>query len=191
MSDLLDLALHAAQLKRMPRSGWQIRGAPIGGQPESVAAHSYGVVFLTMLLVDLDERDLDREQALRIAVLHDLAESLVGDLPRTVSRFIPPALKHQAEETAMQEIVGMTPLAACYLADWNLYAEGTTAEAQVVKDADKLDMMLQAFLYEQAGQRNLDDFWRNVTPDRFHTATARALYATLRERRAALRRDEG
>lgn len=183
---LLTLALHAAQLKRVPRTGWQVRGAPLGGNAENVAAHSYGVVFLTMLLLDSDERPLDAERALRIAILHDLAESLLGDLPTTLSRFIPPDLKHRAEEAALQEIVAGLPIAERYAADWAAYDEGTSAEARLIKDADKLDMMLQAFLYEQAGQRNLDEFWAAITPDTFYTPTARALYTELLAKRAAL-----
>lgn len=184
MTHLLELALHAAQLKRMPRTGWQIRGAPLGGQPENVAAHSYGVVFLTMLLLDCDKRDLKREQALRMAILHDLAESLIGDLPKTISRFISVEVKHAAEEAAIEEIVGQTPMAKAYRALWKEYEAGTTAEALLVKDADKLDMMLQAYLYEQAGQRNLDEFWHHVTLASFHTPSARALFAELLTKRA-------
>ncbi|MBA3531358.1 MAG: HD family hydrolase [Ardenticatenales bacterium] len=186
MPQFLDVALHAAQLKRMPRTGWQIRGAPSGGVPENVAAHSYGVVFLTMLLLDLDERPLDHGLALRLAVLHDLAESLVGDLPVTVSRFIPPDLKHTAERAAIAEIVEPLPMAARYIEIWECYDDGSAPEAQVVKDADKLDMMIQAYMYEQAGQRNLDEFWEVVSGNAFYTEGARTLFEELLRRRAAL-----
>lgn len=186
MPHLLDLALAATQLKRVPRSGWQMRGAPLGGHPENVAAHSYGVVFLTMLILDLDPRPLDKLLALRLATLHDLAESLVGDLPATISRFIPPQHKHAAERAAMEEIVEDSPLAADYLALWEQYNRADSAEAQLVKEADKLDMMLQAFHYEQAGQRNLDEFWQNVTLATFRTPAARDLFTELLARRAVL-----
>jgi 5'-deoxynucleotidase YfbR-like HD superfamily hydrolase len=55
-----------------------------------------------------------------------------------------------------------------------------------VKDADRLDMMIQAYFYEQAGQRNLDEFWENVTSAQFHTPAACALYMDLMARREAL-----
>lgn len=183
---LLDVALHAAQLKRVPRTGWQIRGAPMGGVAENVAAHSYGVVFLTMLLLDLDERTLDAQVALRLAILHDLAESLVGDLPATVSRFISPEVKHGAERAAMEEVVAGLPVATHYLSLWELYDAGERPEARLVKEADKLDMIIQAYLYEQAGQRNLTEFWESVTLDTFESPAARQLYAELLDRRSAL-----
>ena len=190
MPHLLDVALSATQLKRVPRSGWQMRGAPLGGQAENVAAHSYGVVFLTMLLLDLDPRPLDKLAALRLATIHDLAESLVGDLPAPLSRFLPTEYKHAAERAAMEAIVADFPLAAEYLASWEAYNEGATDEARLVKEADRLDMMLQAFHYEQAGQRNLDDFWESVTLASFETEAARALFGELLARRSALLRGQ-
>lgn len=184
---LLDAALCAAQLKRTPRTGWLQRGAPLGGQVESVAEHAYGVVFLTMYLLDLDEREqLGRERAMRLAILHDLSESLVGDLPRTINRYISPEVKHEAERAALSDIVAELPMSEHYLELWDEYVAGESPEARLVKDADLLDMMIQAYFYEQAGQRNLDEFWRHVTSASFHTPCARALYMELMARREAL-----
>ena len=186
MKKLLHLALHAAQLKRIPRMGWLMRGAPLGGQPENVAAHSYGVVFLTMLLLDSHEQELDHDLALRMAVLHDLAESLIGDLPKTATHFISKEAKHAAEREAMSDILRQTPFSADYLALWQAYNAAQSAEARIVKDADKLDMMIQAYLYEQAGQRNLHDFWENCQPNAFYTVVAQSLFTELLDLRRQL-----
>lgn len=180
---MLALALHAAQLKRIPRMGWVIRGAPLGGHPENVAAHSYGVVFITLLLLDAEAEALDRERALRMAIVHDLAESLIGDLPRPLRRFIPDETKHAAEHAALEEILATYPHADALRSAWEEYHEGTSAEAKVVKDADRLDMMIQAYMYEQAGQRNLDDFWQSRYATTFNTDTATAMFADLLAKR--------
>lgn len=182
MPHLLTIALHAAQLKRTPRTGWQRRGAP----DENVAAHSFGVVFLTMLLLDAGEAVLDAEKALRMALLHDLAESLVGDLPRPVSRFIAPEIKHAAERAAFDEIVAELPQGGYYRALWEEYHQRESPEARLVKDADRLDMMIQAYLWEQQGQRNLQEFWQHTTSADFHTACARAIFMELLARRHGL-----
>lgn len=190
VDEMLELALHAARLKRVPRSGWQMRGAPLGGTPENVAAHSYGVAFLAMLLLDLDPRPLDGELTLRVALLHDLAESLLGDLPATTRRYLPREVKHAAEAAALEEILSDLPEPEHYRRLWQRYAAGEDAESRLVRDADRLDMMIQAYLYEQAGQRNLDDFWRSVTVERFDTAAARTLFASLLQRRADLQKQD-
>jgi putative hydrolase of HD superfamily len=187
LPSMLSLALHAAQMKRIPRMGWVIRGAPLGGQPENVAAHSYGVVFITLLLLDATDVPLDRERTLRMAIVHDLAESLIGDLPRPLRRFISDETKHAAEHAALNEILTSYPHADALREAWEEYHAGTSAEAQVVKDADRLDMMIQAFLYEQAGQKNLDDFWQSRYATNFNTPTATTMFTDLLAKRTEMR----
>lgn len=184
---MLSLALHAAQLKRIPRMGWVIRGAPLGGQPENVAAHSYGVVFITLLLLDAADGSVDREMTLRMAIVHDLAESLIGDLPRPLRRFISDETKYAAERAALDEILAEYPNADSLRLAWEQYHEGVSAEAQLVKDADRLDMMIQAYLYEQAGQQNLDDFWQSRYATQFNTPAATQMFADLLEKRSEMR----
>lgn len=181
---LLAFALDAAQLKRTPRTGWQLRGAPLGGVAENVAAHSFGVAFLTMLLLDY-ESVADPAHALRLALVHDLAESRLGDLPATIRRYLPPATKQQAEQAAMTDIATALPHGADYVALWQEYADAQSDSARLVKDADRLDMLLQAYLYEQAGQRNLDDFWQNEA-HAYYTTTANQIANALVALRTAL-----
>lgn len=187
---MLSLALHAAQLKRIPRMGWVIRGAPLGGQPENVAAHSYGVVFLTLLLLDSATPDLNRDLTLRMAIVHDLAESLIGDLPRPLRRFISDESKHAAEYAALNEILADAPNAESLRSAWESYHEGSSAEAQLVKDADRLDMMIQAYLYEQAGQRNLEDFWQSRYATTFNTHAATQMFTELLAKRQTIKAEK-
>lgn len=76
---ILQTLLHGNQLKRTTRTGWARRGVP---DPENVAAHSYGVAHITLILAQLLEQPLDLGRALAMAVLHDLPESLTTDIPR-------------------------------------------------------------------------------------------------------------
>ncbi len=170
--------------------GWVIRGAPLGGHPENVAAHSFGVVFITLLLLDGAERPLDNDLALRMAIVHDLAESLIGDLPRPLRRFIPDDTKHHAERTALNEILAEYPHADTLRTAWEQYHDATSPEAQLVKDADRLDMMIQAYLYEQSGQKNLDDFWQRQDVTHFNTPAATRMFAELLEKRSEMRSEK-
>ena len=60
--------LEALGLKALPRTGWVRTGVPA---PESVAAHSWGVSWLVLVLLP---PHLDRHLALAYAVLHDLPD---------------------------------------------------------------------------------------------------------------------
>src|SRR6056297_2108276 len=76
----LDALLDAYALKDERRTGWQLRGIDA---PESVAAHAWGVAYLVLALGDRfrgELPDIDLDRALRLAVVHDVAEAETGDV---------------------------------------------------------------------------------------------------------------
>lgn len=180
---LLQLLITANQLKTLPRTGWLQRGVP---GAENVAAHSFGVVLATLLLLDVVDVPLDAARALAMATLHDLPEALTSDIPSPVRRFFPQgdgAVKTHIERMALREIVADAPFAARWEAVWEELHGEDSAESRLVQDADKLDLFIQAFLYEQqTGTHRLAEFW--TVPHTFYYPAAQALYDTLRRRRA-------
>lgn len=141
----VDFFRHAARLKRISRQGWVDSGI---SNPESVADHSYSVAVMAMLLSDA--RSLDTCRVLRMALLHDLAESKVGDLtPGAMDR----SKKITLETKALKEITaGLPPsIRAEYMAIWEEYVENRTDESELVHHADKIEMALQAALYAEGG----------------------------------------
>lgn len=172
----------ANDLKQLPRTGWLLAGV---SAPESVAAHSYATALLALLLADAINADwggqgltrpLDSERVLRIALLHDLTESLLTDLPKRSAELLGREAKREAEARAAQQIFATVPDGAAYAELWAEYASGATPEAQVVRDADKLEMVHQALRYEARGQQNLDEFW--AQPQWYFAASA-SLYQRL------------
>jgi putative hydrolase of HD superfamily len=160
MNDQSLIALYRLQnrllsLKLLPRTGWLQRGIR---DPESIAEHSFGVAVLALLVGDAIPH-IDRGRLLAIALLHDLAEALTGDLPATARRLFGAEAKYAAERGAMEELLADVPQAASYLDLWDDYVQGASAEARLVKALDRLEMLSQAFAYEQAGSRALDEFW--------------------------------
>jgi 5'-deoxynucleotidase YfbR-like HD superfamily hydrolase len=75
--DLLEFLRNAGDLKMIPRTGWVQAGIK---EPESVADHSFRMTLLAMVLSD--QMGLDTEKVVRMALIHDLAESRTGDLPQ-------------------------------------------------------------------------------------------------------------
>ncbi|MCU0491976.1 MAG: HD domain-containing protein [Chloroflexaceae bacterium] len=154
-SPILTLYSRLLSLKLLPRTGWLQRGV---AQPESVAEHTFGVAALALLLGDTLP-GLDRGKLLSIALLHDMAEALMGDMPASAMRFLSRGAKKEAERQAFAELVAGLPQADEYLRLWQEYAEGSSAEARLVKQLDRLEMLVQALAYEQAGNRSLAEFW--------------------------------
>jgi len=132
---------------------------------ESVAAHSFGVAFIAMMLADRARArggQVDVERVLRMALLHDLTEARTGDLPSTIKRYFEAStLKAADEQVAREMLAGLGMLGESYLELWLDYERRGSLEARLVKAADKLDLLLQAYEYEKGGARHLQEFWEN------------------------------
>jgi putative hydrolase of HD superfamily len=165
-SQLMGLLVELVRLKTVPRMGWLLRGVR---DVESVAAHSFGVAFIAMLLADRAEArgmPVNVERVLRMALLHDLPEVRTGDLPNTIKQYFESSALKTADERIATEI--LTKLGAPgkkYLEVWLDYEDRASLEARLVKAADKLDLLLQAYEYEKGGARNLQEFWESAEDD--------------------------
>jgi putative hydrolase of HD superfamily len=163
---ILRLLVESVRLKSVPRLGWLLRGIR---DVESVAAHTYGVAFVAMLLGDLARArgvTVDIERVLRMALLHDLVEARIGDLPGTIKSYFDPGTLRKAEERVAGEMLNpLGPLGQDWYGVWLEYEERQTLEARLVKAADKLDLLLQAGEYEKGGALSLDEFWVNAEAD--------------------------
>ncbi|MGQ9548946.1 MAG: HD domain-containing protein [Roseiflexus sp.] len=153
------LAEHIVALKLLPRVGWLQRGI---ASPESVAEHSFGMAVLALMFSAADD-SVDRERVLAMALVHDIAEALLGDLPFSARRLIGDVVKRDAERRAMIELCATLPGGERLIHLWDEYAAGVTREARLVKALDRVEMLVQALAYERAGNRLLDEFWIDAT----------------------------
>jgi putative hydrolases of HD superfamily len=184
---LIDLFIETTTLKRLPRTGWGMRGV---AHVESVADHSFGVAFMALILAhalneapaspDAGELSLDVEKVLVMALLHDLAEVRLTDLPSTAVRLIPREVKSQAEASAMADLLAPLPQIAHLRTLWHEFEDQTSPEGRLVRDADKLEMMVQCLRYEQAGSRGLEEFWQAMDHHAWHYGLSAELYARLK-----------
>ena len=146
---LLDFFYLVSELKKVPRKGW-INKVGIK-HPESVADHSYGTAIMAMVLSD--SKKLDTEKILKMALLHDVAESITGDfMPEEISK----ENKKTSENDAMKEIFSKLPtnLAEQYDKVWQEYTQANTKESLLLHEIDKLEMAIQATKYSSEGFSN-------------------------------------
>lgn len=169
-------------LKKLRRTGWCLRGIRDG---ESLADHCFGVVFLTWFLGrHLAVGSLDIDRAVSLAIIHEIGECRIGDVPFPALRYL--SEKSAAEQMAVADM--MTDLGPTGELTVGLFAEfeaGGSLEARFVRAVDKLEMLFTAAHYEKTGYRALGDFWQNpATFKVFADFPALAAIAErLRERR--------
>ena len=158
--------LRCGGLKREKRTGWlrHLQAA----QVESVADHSHRVALASLLLCTGDGAargggaDVGARAAL-IGLVHDLAEAVTGDTVSLGQTAAEKAAKHQEEARVMAAFTrGLAPhpSAGVFEELWGEYEGAASPAARAVKDADKLEMMLQALEYETAHPPlRLDSFY--------------------------------
>ncbi len=148
---MIALYFQFTQLKQLYRQGWLQAGVD-REKCETVAEHSLGVVLLTALLGQrmkgVDGFDL--EKAMFMALFHDFGEIYAGDF--TPLDEISPEKKHALELDAMQRVFNGLGESEYILSLWEEFETGKTVEARMVKELDRLEMGLQASVYQQAGQ---------------------------------------
>ncbi|CAN6482496.1 unnamed protein product [Victoria cruziana] len=109
--------------------------------------------------------------------------AIVGDI--APSDGIPKAEKSRREREALEHMCKL--LGGGSRADelselWMEYEENSTLEAKLVKDFDKVEMILQALEYETEQGRNLEEFFES-TAGKFQTDVGKAWAAEIVSRR--------
>jgi putative hydrolase of HD superfamily len=157
-------------LKSLKRAGWIDRGVPVE-LAESVAEHSFQTALIAWLAAS-DDPTLDRDRVLKLALVHDLPEALMGDMTPYAANEVPdgsadPVARHAflnrrqtrsaarsaekraAESEATSTLLGFLQGNARHelAALFREIDEGSTAEARFVKQADKLETWLQSKAY--------------------------------------------
>lgn len=152
-SDILDFLLIAGRLKNIPRTGWVISGIT---DPETVASHSFRVALISMLLSDYFS-DINKEKVLRIALIHDLNESIIGDIPLSAKDNV------QIDEKKIfsEDIPIPAEIKERMVNDFAEFEDRTSTEGMIVRAADKIDLLLQAYEYEKNRGVRLNSFWEN------------------------------
>lgn len=143
------------KLKDVKRKGWVEAGVKA---PESVADHTCSVA-LIVLFSAIRQEGIDLERALTMALIHDLAESAVGDI--TPADRVPRRVKQKKERKAFESL--LAPLEEDWQKEllmlWEELVEGKTPEARLVLDADIFERTVQAKIYKDRGE-DVDRFFK-------------------------------
>jgi len=143
---ILNFFYTSSNLKKIPRQGW-IDKLSIN-HPESVADHTFSMAIIGMILSDLEK--YNTEKILKMILLHDLAESITGDItPDKITN----QNKILLENNTMEKIIGDMPqsLQKHYQELWEDYQNKKSEEAKFVHQLDKFEMALQAKIYSKDG----------------------------------------
>ncbi|KAM0510401.1 hypothetical protein D7B24_002314 [Verticillium nonalfalfae] len=146
------------RLKTTKREGWRRFGIARG---ESIADHMYRMSLITLLAPPALAPRLDLARCMKMALIHDMAESLVGDI--TPVDGVPKPEKNRREADTMDHITDGL-LGGVYgglpgreiRAIWQEYEDAQTIDSLFVHDVDKMELLLQMVEYERRGEGRVD-----------------------------------
>ncbi|CAC9887251.1 hypothetical protein D6C90_07223 [Aureobasidium pullulans] len=146
------------RLKTTKREGWRRFGINHG---ESISDHMYRMSIITMLCPPSLSSRLDVPRCTRMALIHDMAEALVGDI--TPVDGVPKSEKNRREADTMDYIcsdllgkVGGGLSGQEMRAVWQEYEDSQTLESKFVHDVDKIELLLQMMEYERSHEGRID-----------------------------------
>jgi putative hydrolase of HD superfamily len=128
----LDFLYQLGSLRHVQRSWRQYFGTDVATDLE----HTMRVAFIALMLAER-EGGADDEVILKMALIHDLAESLTGDLTPIQKKYV-----SIDEKKAVHDMFAGTSLAG-YSKILDRYLERTCKESQIVKDADRIDVDIE------------------------------------------------
>ena len=151
-------------LKKIPRTGYQF----LGTGNESVADHSFRVAVIAYMLAR-NEPKADVQKAVLMSLFHDFHEARTGDHNYVNKKYVTvdetKALDDLAEKLPFgQEIVSLTD-------EFNALE---TIEAQISRDADHLDFILELKRQQDLGNRSATD-WLKYAVKRLITDFAKEM----------------
>lgn len=160
------------RLKRIPRSGW-ISYRISKNDIESVASHSYSVAALGLIMSELiraKKQKVNVEKVLKMALLHDISETLTFDISKAYLRYLGrrgSQLRTQLERKAVSKILSglqSEQLARSFETTLDEYKVSKSLEAEIVHCADAVDLLLQIIEYERMGysKATLDPIWKET-----------------------------
>ena len=171
---LIQVYFEFSHLKTLFRQGW-LRAGISKEQCETVAEHTLGVTLLALFLADECVPELDKTKLMWMGLLHDFGEIYAGDIvPGKMSL----ENKHELERQSVERVFSKLPGGSEYLAIWEEFEAGQTQEARFMKEVDRLEMGLQASVYEHEKLADLSVFFES-TDKALTTSSLRGILAAI------------
>ncbi len=172
MSRNLEFLFEVGCLRHIQRTWRQFLGINF----ENLSDHILRVIWISLVIAQ-EEGVKDTGKLVKMALVHDLAESRSVDVHYVSRQF---ADRHEHE--AIQETLAETNIGAEFLALWEETEQKKTLEAQIVKDADNLDVDLELAEQKALGVQLSTDFApmrSHVGKTKLYTETAKKMWQEI------------
>lgn len=170
----IEFLFEVGSMGNMPR-GWRQH---LAMDCASNLEHSFRVALIALMLAR-KEGVKDEEKVLKMALLHDLAETRTSDLS-----YVQKVYGTMDEDRALADLFAGTVLEYLRESVIKEYEERKSPESRIVKDADNLDIDIELKELEERGSK-LREKWkamrRYVRDEKLYTRSAKELWDALQD----------
>lgn len=128
----------------------------LGPNYANLAEHHLRVIWLAMILAKMEKKKVNMENIIKMALVHDIAESRTGDV-----HYISRQYTKRDEEKAARDMLKDTALEKEMLPAWHEYETRKTLESKIVKDADWLDIDFEIREQKAMGRAHMEAWDEN------------------------------
>jgi len=163
LKNLANFFHEAGTLKRMVRNSYQTLGS--GG--ETIAEHLFRCALIGYCLAKIERAN--EEKVMKMCLLHDICETRTGDFNFVHSRYVRAYEKEARRDQAKGISIGEEMIELM-----EEFEGEKSREAQLAKDADVLEQLLQEKEYYELGNQQAL-LWMEYSASRLKTGLAKQL----------------
>ncbi len=164
MEKIINFLFEVGMLKKTPRTGYQF----LGSGKETVAAHSFRTAVIGYVLATQNS-NADLKKVVLMTLFHDLPEARTGDHNYVNKKYV-----EVDEKRALEDQVGALVFGKEILDLAAEFNRGKTLEAQLARDADQIDLILELKEQLDIGNSYAKD-WLEFAIKRLLTDTAKQM----------------
>ena len=170
MKRIVEFLFEIGMLKKSPRTGYQF----LGTGKESVADHSFRTAVIGYVLASM-EPAADLNKVVLMCLFHDFPEARTGDHNYVNKKYVKAdeegALRDQVQDLSFgDEVISLA----------HEFNEDLTLEAQLARDADQIDLILELKEQLDFGNPNAKD-WLDFAVERLLTEKAKNMAREILE----------
>jgi putative hydrolase of HD superfamily len=144
----------------------------------NITEHHFRVIWIA-LMIAAHEKTGDTGKIVKMALVHDIAESRAGDVDDIARQYV-----ERKQELGIEDMLGDTELADEFLKLWHEYEKRQSIESKIVKDADNIDVDLELMEQKAKGSTLPDALAETrqvVAKNKLYTKSAKKIWNTLIE----------
>ncbi len=174
MNDILNFYKNVDSIKHKEREGWIRIG--VNGVKDTIASHSYGSALVAWIIAESE--GIDSEKLIKMLLIHDLIMAHVNDYLPGDKDF---KNKREIENKVAENLLNTVPegIKKEFSRLFHEYQEEKTEFSKLARECDKLDTILQAYMYSKRLKEDKVTEFISTNKERIKSKTGKEIISSI------------